>query len=333
MFEKKRRTEESYEYVPEWEVEGYESEQEESEPMFSADKRLTKEEILRELEAEQGPSEEPSTSSGSLFTPQEPTPQEEIHSPDDFTPRSRFEKADTFDFNELKEDGVPSQKAGKKSKKRKNQKVHQPDIPEYDFSQWEESSPSWVKILLVVIIIIASIIGLGFLGYVNTDIDGKGNTYIIPLEIRYERQYVLVSDQLLNLMLTMDKTLEDDLQNLPNNSVEVSAKLNQDLKQLQSATNRVSRYVGVPTKFDTYNDLLINFSLNLQTFLNNALSNYNDSGYADFVAKGIADYKASFEEVKQTRLDVDEEVFRNVTGRNAGTVSEKSSQEETNNAE
>lgn len=184
------------------------------------------------------------------------------------------------------------------------------DEEEYDF--YEDEPRSIPRAVIIVPLIIAMIAGFGLFGYYNTDFDNHGNTYVIPIDIRYERQYIQKTDQLMNLFLKIDKSLSKDLKALPQGDMAITNKLTNYVTDLKRETNDVSRYVGVPTKFEPYHKDIINFSLNLQEFILNCMDKCTKDGYSDFLQNGLSDYETSFEKIKSERVEIEDEVFRNI---------------------
>lgn len=317
---------ESAYYTPEWDewdVEEYQ----EKEEIFPAHKRKTKKQIFEEIEEEKKNQTKTDTPEAPSFS------FSSEHSLDhSFEPSFEDSSLDTIlqnpyqkpkeksdSFSELyAAPPVAEKEIQEKSSKFSFKKRKEPELetedPFYEDDIYEDESQGSgiLRIFLLIFSILLGIVGLGVFGYFNTDFDSHGQTYIIPMDIRYERKYVLKSDQLLNLLLTIDATLEEDAKSLPENPVEITTKLNTTLEQLEKATNDLSKYVGVPTKFSTYHKTLINFSLNLQSFIENLMNKYSTDTYSEFMLAGLADYESSFEQVKQERIEMDTIVFRNM---------------------
>lgn len=170
-------------------------------------------------------------------------------------------------------------------------------------------TPKWI---IIVPLVIVSIITIGVVGYFNTDFDNNGNPYVVSLELHYERKYVKEADELLNMILDINKTIDADTAALPNNYVSTSSKLGEEMAQLKAKTTEFSKYVGVPKKFESYHGQLISFSLSTQNFINKLITNYNDPDFESFRESGISDYYNSLEKVKQARTDIDNIIFRNM---------------------
>lgn len=166
------------------------------------------------------------------------------------------------------------------------------------------------KVILPTIMLI--IITIGTIGYFSTDFDNNGNMYIVPLELHYERKYIKETDELLELILSINKTIESDTAQLPNNYVNMSSKLNNEMSSLKAKTTKFSKYVGVPTKFNGYHTQLINFSLSTQQLVSKLVKNYNDADYESFREEALKDYYKSLNKVKQARSEIDNIIFRNI---------------------
>ena len=174
------------------------------------------------------------------------------------------------------------------------------------------------KIILPTVLVF--ILGLGVLGYVNTDFDNKGNPYIIPLEIRYERKYIKEADNLLNVLLTINESIDMDTYQLPTNYISMSAKLTEEMSVLKSTTTEFSKYVGVPKTFNAYHSQLINFSLSTQQLIDKLVKNYNDTDYESFRQAALTDYYNSLGRLKDARIDIDNIIFRNMEANNNGSL-------------
>lgn len=336
MFEKKTGKSE-YEYTPDWDITGYEDEEK-----FPKEKRKTKAEILAEIEAEKqsragrapnlSDDSGPDHDEGESDFDSEQSRMFPHFSPIASNPYDRvYEQADRFDHlsegedDEGKESDIKrkfSLFGKKKGKKKISERISEEDQPEQQANPYEEPYeeidfdephfhiPGFVWILLGGIL---SIFALGFIGYYNTDFSSSGQTYLVPLEVRYERQYVQKTDELLNYLLDMDKTLESDLTSLDSNYVSASNRLSQQKQELAALTNSLSRYTGIPTKFESYQKLLLNHSISLQNFIDTALERSQKSGYQEYLLNALVDYEESFEDVKQGRLEIEDEIFRNMS--------------------
>lgn len=169
---------------------------------------------------------------------------------------------------------------------------------------------------IVVPLLFLSIISLGLIGYFNTDFDNNGRAYMVPLELHYERKFIKQSDDLLNTILDINKSIDTDTAQLSNNYVNISSKLNDEMSTLKSKTTAFSKYVSVPSKFKSYHSQLITFSLSTQQFVEKLVKNYNDTDYESFRESGLSDYFSSLEKVKQARTDIDNIIFRNMEVKN-----------------
>lgn len=194
------------------------------------------------------------------------------------------------------------------------------DIDEYTYDEYGDDEiimdepkriAKWKFILPITLIFVLL---TGFVGYLNTDFDENGNSYIVPLELHYERKYVKEADELLNLILDINQTIVSDSESLPYNYITISSRLNEQMTLLKNKTTEFSKYVGVPTKFETYHSQIINFSLSTQEFIKKLVINYNSVDYNAFRVSGLNDYFNSFEKLKKARLDIDNIIFRNMEG-------------------
>lgn len=195
-------------------------------------------------------------------------------------------------------------------RKRENDQYEYDSFDDYIVEMDEpRKKPRWI---LVVSLVILSVISAGVVGYINTDFDNNGEPYIVSLELHYERKYVKEADELLNMILDINKTIDADTASLPNNYVSTSSKLGEEMTRLKSKTTEFSKYVGVPRKFESYHGQLISFSLSTQSFIDKLIKNYNDPDFEAFRESGISDYYNSLERVKQARADIDNIIFRNM---------------------
>lgn len=156
---------------------------------------------------------------------------------------------------------------------------------------------------------------LAFIGYINTDFDEQGNPYIVTMELHYERKYVKEADKLLNLMIEINETIDNDTRLLPSQYISISSELSDEMNQLKSKTTTFSKYVGVPEKFNSYHAQLINFSLSTQELIDKLLKNYNDENYESFREAAINDYYQAFGKIRQARTEIDNIIFRNMEGK------------------
>lgn len=235
--------------------------------------------------------------------------------------RGKYKEED-YCSSECDEYSYYDEKQGEKPVTRKHRPnpLRKRDNDEYTYDSFddyivemEERKPvaKWKIILPTFILAFVFIAGIG---YFNTDFDNNGQAYIIPLEIHYERKYIKEADELLELMLEINQSIDTDTQQLPYDYINLSSKLIDEMAQLKSMTTTFSKYVGVPRKFDTYHSQLINFSLSTQKLVDKLVKNYNDVNYESFRESALEDYYNSFSRLKYARTDIDNVIFRNMGG-------------------
>lgn len=207
---------------------------------------------------------------------------------------------------------VPEKKERKSRKVNQNHKSGEYGIYLEDIGDSGEISRKIPKWKLIIPTIIFLIVFSGIIGYFTCDFDNHGNIYAVSLEQRYERKYMNSADDLLDEIIEISKELQNDSAQLVNNYVNVSAKLKAEVASLKKETTEFSKYVGVPTKFEGYHAQLINFSLSAQTFIEKLIVNYNEGDYSAFREKGLEDYYDSLEKIKAARINIDNDLFRNM---------------------
>lgn len=164
-------------------------------------------------------------------------------------------------------------------------------------------------------VVVCSVLSL-FLGYgwANTDYDENGNAYILPLELHFEREYVLQSDQVLDCIEARHKQFCQDAKGLQEQPVYAGARLETYSNELLEKSNTLARNTRVPEKYKTYHDALINFCLNLRTFIQNLQENSTGSveAYTEFVQSGLQDYQDRLQALEDLRAQIGLDVYRNV---------------------
>ena len=183
----------------------------------------------------------------------------------------------------------------------------------YEFEKESSSSlkkvQKWPFILLAFVITVSS---LGIIGYMNTDFDENGNSYVIPLNIHYKRRYALISDKVLDYINDISGDLKRDINKLPNDYLSVSNKLTEEIETLKTKTDSLSRYTNVPKDLQSYHSSLLNFSLLTQEFLQNLISSYNQSDYDEFAYNGLTDFNGYLREINSLRSQMDNALFSNM---------------------
>lgn len=172
-----------------------------------------------------------------------------------------------------------------------------------------KKSQKWPYILLASVVIISS---LGIIGYINTDFDEEGNSYIIPLNIHYKRRYAMMSDKVLDYINEISGNLERNINKLPNDFLTISNKLAEEIENLKNKTDTLSRYTNVPKDLQNYHSSLLNFSLLTQEFLQNLISSYNQSNYEEFAYNGLMDFNGYLREINSLRVQMDNSLFSNM---------------------
>lgn len=179
-----------------------------------------------------------------------------------------------------------------------------------------DDRPAWTRARIAKWIIIAVVVSmvalLGWGGY-NTDFDENGKAYVVPLELLPERAYIRKADKLLNVILSMDKTFDEDTYYLPTDYSNMYSKLTKVKKSLNESTNELSRYVNVPEDYQGYHTNLINFSLSIQDCINNLIKNREATDYEDYREEVFAEYLQDLNSIKKQRKEIETELFRNIS--------------------
>lgn len=244
---------------------------------------------------------------------------------------------DTLDDPETPtQEAPPKTKKTKKTKHKKKETVEEdyefnedPEIdyldPElhYDYDPKEHSQHWnwWILIPMVLIVVFFSLLGIG---YMNTDFDAQGDAYVVPLEIHYERRYVNTSDETLLLLDTIASNLYTESEQLKINTIVTTEIMTQQINDLNSKINRLSRYIGVPTKMNVYHTQLINFGLKTQEFMQTLIDNITNTDYDAFRNKGMEDLLTEYDSILFLREQIDDQIFRNITddGSHGGILNE-----------
>lgn len=229
------------------------------------------------------------------------------------------------------------QKAKKPKKKRKKKEViledyefnEEPEVDmldpdlhyEYDPEENRQHWNWWVIIPSVALILFLSLLGIG---YVNTDFDTNGQAYVVPLELHYERRYVNTSDETLLLLDEIANSLYNESEQLKINTIVTTEIMTRQMNDLNTSVNRLSRYIGVPTKMNVYHTQLINFGLKTQEFMQTLIDSITNGDYDAFRNKGMDDLLNEYDSILFLREQIDEQIFRNIEddGSNGGILSE-----------
>lgn len=193
---------------------------------------------------------------------------------------------------------------------------------EYDPSEHQQHWNWWIILPTVCLLIFFSLLGIG---YLNTDFDQKGDAYVVPLEIHYERRYVNTSDDTLLLLDSIANSLYNESEQLKINTIVTTEIMTQQMNDLNSKVNRLSRYIGVPTKMNVYHTQLINFGLKTEQFMQTLIDNITNADYDAFRNKGMEDLLTEYDSILFLREQIDDQIFRNITddGSNGGILNEK----------
>ena len=127
-----------------------------------------------------------------------------------------------------------------------------------------------------------------------------------------ERAYVLKADRLLNTILAMDESFDEDTYYLPSDYTNMSAKLTREQENLQKATNTFSKTLSVPKDYTTYHQDLINFSISIQECIQNLIKNKDASDYEDYREEVIKEYLQDLNKIKKNRELIEANLFRNM---------------------
>ena len=221
----------------------------------------------------------------------------------------------------------PSENAKERQKSRKARKKKsqpRPGKPVYydrdgniiDDGNDEEDKPRWTKQRItkwVIIALVISMISLLGWGWYNTDFDKDGNAYVVPLELLPNRAYIRKADKVLNEILSMDKSFDEDTYYLPTDYSSMYSKLTKEKNELNDVTNELSRYVNVPEDYEGYQTDLINFSLSIQDCIENLIKNREATDYEDYREEVYSEYLQDLNSIKKQRKEIETELFSNVT--------------------
>lgn len=153
--------------------------------------------------------------------------------------------------------------------------------------------------------------GLLALGYANTDFDPSGTAYVIPLDLHKERAYIVEADKTLTMIYEYDVQFEEDARNYTTD-VYASGRINEFSQSLLDESNRLARLTSVPDKFKEYHQRLINFCINMRTFIQNISARQNQEDFADFIQNGLRDYEDRLNTLQTLRDQIDADLYRNV---------------------
>lgn len=195
--------------------------------------------------------------------------------------------------------------------------LHYDYDPDEDRQHWNW----WIIIPTVCFLLFFTLLGIG---YLNTDFDTKGDAYVIPLEIHYERRYVNSSDETLLLLDSIAASLYNESEQLKINTIVTTEIMTKQMNELNSSVNRLSRYIGVPTKMNVYHTQLINFGLKTEQFMQTLIDNITNADYDAFRNKGMDDLLSEYDSILFLREQIDDQIFRNITddGSNGGILNE-----------
>lgn len=171
---------------------------------------------------------------------------------------------------------------------------------------------SYTKIGLFLVGIL--LVFMGIVGYLSTDFDENNKGYIVTYDLHYERDYVKVSDSVLEYCEEIYEDLPELMQSAQTNTITVSNKLNEIKNILEAKTNELSRYTQIPEMMATYHGDLINFSLSTQKMLTTVLENYTAYDYMDWAAAAFTDFENGLDSLKVLRGEINTIIYRNVYG-------------------
>lgn len=163
-----------------------------------------------------------------------------------------------------------------------------------------------------VIIACTILLSFGFLtgaGYLNTDEDLKGNAYIISMAQHKNRHYIQKADRLLDQMNSLHDVLEAETIDILSDPVGVSSSLLKQKQELIQNTDALSRYVNVPEDMAIYHQSVLNFSLQLQEFMQNVMDNAGKDDYEMFRQAGLQDFQYEWQGLKDARNMLDETIY------------------------
>lgn len=177
------------------------------------------------------------------------------------------------------------------------------ELPEWDL-------PVWAKKVGIVAIIAFIVVGLGILGYVESDFNTAGQPEIVSLEMRSERMYVKQSDKLLQEMIDDAAYIQDHTADMSSDYINISTKLQQQKNQLNADTTKLSKYVDVPESMEAYHTKLINVSLGIQKLQTDIINNYQASDYDEWRASNVSSMNDSMETLHKMRFQIDERIWK-----------------------
>lgn len=180
---------------------------------------------------------------------------------------------------------------------------------EYPDIVYRNPKSTLTKVLIGVLVCFIAFVGWG---WYNTDFDFEGNAYVVSEQLFEERAYVLKADRLLNTILAMDESFDEDTYYLPSDYTNMSAKLTREQENLQKATNTFSKTLSVPKDYTTYHQDLINFSISIQECIQNLIKNKDASDYEDYREEVIKEYLQDLNKIKKNRELIEANLFRNM---------------------
>lgn len=175
------------------------------------------------------------------------------------------------------------------------------ELPEWDL-------PDWAKKVGIIAIVLFVVIGMGVLGYAESDFNTSGEPKIVSYETRRERMYVKQSDRLLQEMIDDAAYIQDHTADM-SNYIDISTKLQQQKNKLNTDTTKLSKYVDVPDSMEAYHTKLINVSLGIQKLQTDIINNYQASDYADWRASNVSSMNDSMETLHKMRFQIDERIW------------------------
>lgn len=182
----------------------------------------------------------------------------------------------------------------------------------YSKNNEDEFKISYGKIGLFLVGIL--LVFMGVIGYVFTDFDENNKGYVVTYDLHYERDYVKVSDNVLEYCEEIYEVLPELMQNAQTNTITVSNKLNEINNVLEAKTNELSRYTQIPEMMATYHGDLINFSLSTQKMIDTTLENCTAYDYMDWAAAAFTDFENGLDSLKVLRGEINTIIYRNVYG-------------------
>lgn len=155
---------------------------------------------------------------------------------------------------------------------------------------------------------------MGVVGYMNTDFDENNKGYVVTYDLHYERDYVRVSDKVLEYCEEIYEVLPELMQNAQTNTITVSNELTEMKSILEAKTKELSRYTQIPEMMATYHNDLINFSLSTQKMIDTTLKNCTAYDYMDWAAAAFTDFEKGLDLLKVLRGEINTIIYRNVYG-------------------